>query len=70
MKVAFSGQIFEKYSNIKFRDNPFSGSRIVPCGRTDGQTDMTKLTVVFCNFTNALNNRLFTIRVETVFSVK
>jgi hypothetical protein len=66
MKLAFSGQIFEKYSNIKFHDNPFSGNRIVPCGRTD----MTKLTVVIRNFTNALNNRLFTIRVETVFSVK
>jgi hypothetical protein len=70
MKIEFSGQIFEKYSNIKLRDNPFNGSRIVPCGRTDGQTDMTKLTVVFRNSTNALNNRLFTIRVENVFSVK
>ena len=39
MKLEFSGQIFEKYSNIKFRENPSSGSRIVSCGRTDGQTD-------------------------------
>jgi len=22
----------------KFRENLFSGSRVVPCGRTDGQT--------------------------------
>jgi len=39
MKLEFSGQFFfETYSNIKFRENPFSGSRVVPCGRTDGQT--------------------------------
>jgi hypothetical protein len=28
----------------------------VPYGRTDGQTDMTKLTVAFRRFTNAPNN--------------
>jgi hypothetical protein len=38
MKLEFSGQIFEKYSNIKFHKNPSSGSRVVPCGRTDGLT--------------------------------
>jgi len=38
MKLAFSPQIFEKYSNIKFHENPFIGSRVFPCGRTDGQT--------------------------------
>jgi hypothetical protein len=38
MKVELSRQIFEKYSNIKFKENPFSWSRVVPCGRTDGQT--------------------------------
>ena len=35
----FARQIFEKYSNIKFYENPSSGSRVVPCGRTDGHTD-------------------------------
>ena len=30
---------FEKYSNIKFHENPSGGSRVVPCGRTDGRTD-------------------------------
>jgi hypothetical protein len=24
---------------MKFRENPFSGSRVVPCGRKVGQTD-------------------------------
>jgi len=29
-----------------------SGSRIVPCGQTEGQTDITKLIVAFQNFAN------------------
>jgi hypothetical protein len=36
MKLEFSRQIFEKYSNVITHENPSSGSRIVPCGRTDG----------------------------------
>ena len=36
MKVKFSWQIFEKYSNIKFHDNSSSESRDFPCGQTDG----------------------------------
>jgi uncharacterized protein with PQ loop repeat len=32
MKLKFSRHIFEKYSNIKFYENPSSGSRVVPCG--------------------------------------
>jgi hypothetical protein len=45
-------QIFEKFSNTKFHENPSSGSR-VPCGRSYGRgTDMTKLIVVCCNFAN------------------
>jgi hypothetical protein len=31
----FSEQIFDKYWNIKFHENPFSGSRVVPHGRVD-----------------------------------
>ena len=47
MKLEFSRQIFEKYSTIKCHENPTSGSRDVPCRRTDGQPDMTKLIVAF-----------------------
>jgi hypothetical protein len=36
-KREFCRQIFEKSSNIKFHENPSSGSRVVPCGRKDGQ---------------------------------
>jgi hypothetical protein len=32
MKIEFSGQIFEKYSDIKFDENPTSGSGVVLCG--------------------------------------
>jgi hypothetical protein len=47
MKVEFHRHIFEILSKIKFKDNPFSGSR-VQCGRTD----MT-LIADFRNFANA-----------------
>ena len=48
-KLDLSRQIFEKYLNIKFHENPSGGSRVVPCGRTD----TTKLTVAFSYFVNA-----------------
>jgi hypothetical protein len=41
MKLAFSGHIFENSLNIIIHKNPSSGSRVVPCGQTDGVTDMT-----------------------------
>jgi hypothetical protein len=47
MKLGFSWQIFKKYSNIKFHENPSSGSLVVPCGWTDRQADMIKLIVHF-----------------------
>jgi hypothetical protein len=58
MTLEFSRQIYETYSNIKCHENPYSGSRAVPCGGTDGRTDMTKLIVGFCNFANASNNAI------------
>ena len=45
MNFEFSRNILEKFSKIKFHENPSSGSRVVPCrdgqtdGRADGQTD-------------------------------
>jgi hypothetical protein len=39
MQLELSRQIVEKYSNIKFNENPSSGSRVVPCGRTDRQDE-------------------------------
>jgi len=53
-------QIIEKYSHIKFYENPSSGSRFAPCGRTDGrthgQTDMMKPIDAFRNFINGSKN--------------
>ena len=53
MKLEFSRQIFEKYSNIKSRQYPSNGSRVVPCGRTD----VTRLRVAFRNFADAAKNQ-------------
>ena len=36
MKLEFSQQIFEKYSDIKFHEMPSSGRGVVLCGQTDG----------------------------------
>ena len=44
----FSRQIFEQCSNIVFRENPFSGCRVVSWRRTD----KTKLGVAFRNVSN------------------
>ena len=51
-KLEFSLQIFEKYWNVNFHENPSSWSRGVLCG----QTAMAKLIVAFHNFANALKN--------------
>jgi hypothetical protein len=51
MKLEFSRQIFKKSSNIKLYEKPSSGSELF---HADGGTDMTKLTVAFRKFANAL----------------
>ena len=48
MKLGFSRQIFEKSINIKFHENPLSGSRFGP--------DITKLIVHFSHFAKAPKN--------------
>jgi len=52
MELELFLQIFEKYSNIKYHENPSSRSRAFPYGRTD----MTNLTVALRNFVNAPKN--------------
>jgi len=61
MKLEFSRIILEKYSNIKFHENPSSGSGVAPGGK-NGQTDMTKLIVAFRNFAKA--PKIITSRTE------
>jgi len=53
MKLEFCLQIFEKYSNIRFQENPFIWSTIAPFEQTDEQTNMPKLFVALPNFANA-----------------
>jgi len=70
MKIRFSRQIFfgkKIYSDIKFHENPSSGSRVVSHGRRD----MTKPTVAFRNFANAPPKKLtyvLLLRVVSIFS--
>ena len=63
MNFEFSRQIFRKYSNIKFYKNSCSWNRAVSRGWKDGQTDMTKMIIVFRNFVevskNIQNSHLF-----------
>jgi hypothetical protein len=56
MKLEFSRQVFDKYSGIKFNENPSSGSQVIPYRWTDR---MTNLIVAFCNFANAPKHWVF-----------
>jgi len=38
MTLEPSQQIFDKYPNIKFHENPLRGSQTVLCGQTNRQT--------------------------------
>ena len=55
INLGFSQSFFEKFSNVTFIESLSGGSRVVPCGQTDGWTEMTKLIVALRNFANALN---------------
>ena len=52
MALVSSREIFEKYSNTKFHENPSSGSWLVPCGRTDRHDEANNR---FSQFANAPN---------------
>ena len=48
MKIQLSWQIFEKYSSVKFNENPFGGTELFHLySLTDGQTDTSQLMVTF-----------------------
>jgi len=55
--ISILSTVFRKHSNIKFHSNPSSGSRVVPCGKTDGRTDIAKLMVALWKFANAPKER-------------
>jgi len=52
-ELEFSQQILEKYSNTKFRENPSSGSRVVPYGRTDRHDEANSLFFFLRKFLNS-----------------
>jgi hypothetical protein len=43
LELEYSREIFEKYSNIKFHENPSSGNRVVSCGQTDRTDSRTNI---------------------------
>jgi hypothetical protein len=56
----FTKYILEKYSNIKFNENPSIWSRRFLADRRRqmvGETDIKKVIVTFCNFTNTPENK-------------
>ena len=53
MKPEFSRQAFEKYSNIKFHENPSSGAGMF---HADGETDRHDESVPFRNVAKAPKN--------------
>jgi hypothetical protein len=50
MKFEFARQIFGKIQISNFVKIRPVEARVVPCGRTDGRTDLTELVVAFRNF--------------------
>jgi hypothetical protein len=53
MKLEFFDWFWKKRLNIKFHQNPFSGSRVVPCGQIDRQDEAV---VAFRSFAKAPKN--------------
>ena len=65
-ETRISSTDFQKISNIKFHENPSSGSRLVPYG----QTDMAKLTVAFRNLAKAPKKFFLTeIKISERFTI-
>ena len=48
LKLEVSRQIFERSANVKFHQNSFTGSRVVPCGQTDGHDEDPNRFSEFC----------------------
>jgi hypothetical protein len=56
MKLEFSRQILQKYSKIKFHENPSSRRRLFPCGQTDGYEEANSR---FSQFCQRAENKIF-----------
>jgi hypothetical protein len=60
-KLDFPTVFRRKSPDLKFHQNPSSGSRVVSCGQTEGQTGMKKLIVAFRNFASTPQNQYLII---------
>jgi hypothetical protein len=61
IRCSWNLNFIDRFSNIqkyiKVHENPFSVIRVVPCGRTDREPDMTKLPALH-NFSKSVKNCL------------
>jgi hypothetical protein len=65
VKLWFFQSIFEKLSKIKLLENPSSGSRVVPCGRTDRKMDTyEEARNAFRSSANSHKNLYFKLELE------
>jgi hypothetical protein len=60
MKHELFRPIFEKYPNIKFKENPSIGSQTVPCGQTDRHDEANIRFSQFCESARAYNRTSIT----------
>jgi len=54
---------------MKFHENPSSGSRDLPCGRTDRQTQVMKLIAAFRNFASLPKNVCLSITGQSIYVI-
>jgi hypothetical protein len=57
VRFLWSHNFLDKISITTFYENPSSGSRVVSCGPTDRQTDMSHLIVALSNIVKTPKNR-------------
>jgi hypothetical protein len=50
IKFEFSLAVFPKILNMKYHENPTSGSRVVYCGQTDRHDEANSCFTPFCEF--------------------
>jgi len=64
--------IFKKYSNMIIHENPFTGSRAVPCGRLEGRKEgrrgMSEMMVTFCNLGTRLKSKFLPPRAQLLIN--
>jgi protein-tyrosine phosphatase len=54
-ELELSRQIFKKFSNVEFHENPSSGSRVVPCRWTDRTDRHDEANGFFSQFYNNMS---------------